>query len=68
MQEESKSDGELMKGVIVTLIYGIKSVSAQTEYTLEQIAMVVESEFPELAKFIRLCRYVDDLDEYWTGR
>ena len=56
-------DGELKEGVIGALIYGIKCVSAQTEFAMEEIAKSVELQYPDLAKFIRLCRYVDDLGE-----
>ena len=49
------------EGVIGALIYGIKSVSCQTETAMEMIADSIEIEYPDLAHFIRKCRYVDDL-------
>ena len=69
-RKDLNPDGELMEGVIGTLIYGIKSVCAQTKYTMEQITMIVKDEYPELAKLIRLCtcRYVDDLAKSSSNR
>jgi len=54
-------EGEVVEGVIRTLIYGVKSVAAQSEFALEQLARSVESSDIQLAEFLRLCRYVDDL-------
>ena len=62
-RDDLDPNGELREGVIGALIYGVKCVSAQTEHTMEQLALAVEDNQPELAKFIRLCRYVDDLGE-----
>ena len=59
--EDLDPDGEISEGVIKTLIYGIKSVSAQSEFALEELADMVEETDPELAAFLRFCRYVDDL-------
>ena len=54
-------NGELREGVIGALIYGVKCVSAQTEYAMDQVANEVDSKYPDLAHFIRRCRYFDDL-------
>ena len=35
-------------------------------YTMNQIDDAVETEFPLLAKFIRMCRYLDNLGETGT--
>ena len=56
-------DGEVLEAVIVTLIYGVKSVSAQTEFALAELAKLVKEENPELALFLILSRYVDDLQD-----
>ena len=61
-------DGELREGVIGALIYGIKCVSAQTEHAMEEIAKAMEQDYPELAKLIRMCRYVDDMGESSTEK
>ena len=53
----------MSEGVITTLIYGVKSVSAQSEYALELLADNIEKEDEELSKFIRESRYCDDLGE-----
>ena len=60
-REGLNPEGILLEGVIGALIYGIKCVSNQTEDVMEDLATAVEKEYPELAKFIRWCRYVDDL-------
>ena len=62
-REGLNPDGQLLEGVIGALIYGVKCVSAQTECAIEKIATVVENEHPELATFLRQCRYVNDLGE-----
>ena len=49
-------EGEVVEGVIRTLIYGVKSVAAQSEFALEQLARTVESSDSQLAEFLRLCR------------
>ena len=54
-------DGEALEGVITTLIYGVKCVSAQSEFALSELANLIKEEFPELALFLILSRYVDDL-------
>ena len=53
----------LTEGVITTLIYGVKSVSAQSEHSLELLAEIVEEFDAELAEFIRDSRYCDDLGD-----
>ena len=56
-------DGEVLEAVITTLIYGVKCVSAQSEYALEELASHVQETFPELAMFLVHSRYVDDLQD-----
>ena len=46
---------------MTTLIYGVTSVSGQTEYSLKQIADHVREEKPDLAKLLTDVRYVDNL-------
>ena len=55
--------GEILEAVITTLIYGVRSVAAQTEFAVSELAKLVESENPELALFLILSRYVDDLQD-----
>ena len=52
-----------MVWVIKSYIYGVKCVSGQTEYAMEQVAKKIELKYPALAALIRWCRYVDDLAE-----
>ena len=41
--------GEILEAVITTLIYGVRSVAAQTEFAVSELAKLVESENPELS-------------------
>ena len=54
-------EGEVLEGVITTLMYGVNSVSAQSEYAMTELAAYIKEEDPELAMFLLLSRYVDDL-------
>ena len=36
-------EGEIVEAIVKTLIYGVKSVSAQSEYALEQLADIAET-------------------------
>ena len=48
-------------GVILTLIYGVRSVAAQTEAGIYKRCILIEKNFPEVAKLLRKRRYVDDI-------
>ena len=54
-------DGKVLEGVITTLMYGVNSVSAQSEYAMTELAAYIREQDPELALFLLLSRYVDDL-------
>ena len=56
-------DGKVLEAVITTLIYGVRSVSAQSELALAELAKLVKEDNPVLAMFLTLSRYVDDLQE-----
>ena len=62
-QADLNPNSPIQEGVITTLIYGVKSVSAQSEYALELLSDDIEQSDPELAKFIRNSRYCDDLGD-----
>ena len=53
----------IIEYIIVTLIYGVKCVSAQSEYAMSLLADLIRPEYPDLADFIVKSRYVDDLAE-----
>ena len=55
--------GEILEAVMTTLIYGVTSVSAQTEYAMSELAAVIKDDNPELALLLILSRYVDDLQD-----
>jgi predicted GTPase len=61
-------DGKILEAVITTLIYGVKSVSAQSEFALSELADYIRKENPELALFLILSRYVDDLLDSKSSR
>ena len=52
-----------LEGVIRTLIYGVRSVSAQTEEVIALIAAKVSNDYPHVANFLLKSRYVDDLSK-----
>ena len=54
-------ESTLEEGVITTLMYGVKSVSAQSGYAAEELAEIVKESGPELYMFLMFCIYVDDL-------
>ena len=62
-QADLNPNSPVLDGVITTLIYGVKSVSAQSEHALELFADVVEKTDMELAEFIRNSRYCDDMGD-----
>ena len=62
-RENLDPNGPVLEGIIGALIYGVKCVSQQTEFALEEIAKKIETEYPKLASMIRKCRYVDDFAE-----
>ena len=59
-------NGEVLEAVITTLIYGVTSVSAQSELAMKDLAEYIQAEDPELATLLILSRYVDDLLESKT--
>ena len=45
-REDLDPEGEVMEGVIGALIYGVKCVSPQTEYAMEEIAKRLSMNIP----------------------
>jgi hypothetical protein len=62
-RENMDPSNPVLEGVIKTLIYGVKSVSRQSEHALSLLADYVREKFPEVAKLIDEARYVDDEGE-----
>ena len=60
-KEDMNPANETLVGVITTLIYGVKSVAAQSEAGIAKLAKYVEKKHPMLAEFLINSRYVDDL-------
>ena len=51
---------ETLVAILMTLIYGVKSVAAQSEAGIYKLAKYIEEKHPELAEFLINSRYVDD--------
>ena len=60
-RENLDMNEEVLDAVIVTLIYGVKSVSAQSETAMVMIAREIEDKYPALAQLLLKGRYVDDI-------
>ena len=56
-------DAEIVEAVVVTLIWGIKCVSAQSEAAVVKLAAAIEESNPRLAELLRDSRFVDDLGD-----
>ena len=52
-----------LEGVIRNLIYGVRSVAAQSEEVISLIAEKVKLDFPHVANFLLRSRYVDDMSK-----
>jgi hypothetical protein len=52
---------ETLKAVIVTLMHGVKSVSAQSEEAMIRLAKDLQAMYPALAELLLTGRYVDDM-------
>ena len=57
-----------MVGVILTLIYGVGSVAAQSEAGIHKLCTLIEENFPEVAKLLRKRRYVDDIAKSFKSK
>ena len=53
--------GEVMEAVIKTLIWGIKSVSGQSECAIMKLAEFIKTANPKLYDLLLNCRFCDDL-------
>ena len=53
----------VLEGAIKTLIYGVVSVSAQSENAMSKLGTAVQEEKPEVKKLIEKRRYVDDIGD-----
>ena len=60
-KENMDPQNETLVGVITTLIYGVKSVAAQSEAGVAKLAQYIGKKHPTLAEFLINSRYVDDL-------
>ena len=52
---------ETLQAVIVTLMYGVKSVSAQSEEAMIRLAKDFQAMYPALAELLLTGSYVDDM-------
>ena len=59
-KEDLNPANETLVAVLMTLIYGVKCVAAQSEAGIYKLAKYIEGKHPELAEFLINSRYVDD--------
>ena len=62
-QAELDPNSPILEGVIKTLIYGVSSVSAQSECAMKKLGDIIEADKPNVKKLIEKRRYVDDLGD-----
>ena len=62
-REDLDPSKPVLEGVIKTLIYGVKSVSAQSEEAIKLLADFIRDKYPDVAKLLEEGRYVDDEGE-----
>ena len=62
-REEMNPNNPVLEGVIKTLIYGVKSVSAQSKHAIKLLADEIRVKYPDVATLLKEGRYVDDLGE-----
>ena len=60
-RENLELDDEILEGVIVTLMYGVKCVSANIECAMVRIAKEIQEKMTAVAEVLLKGRYVDDL-------
>ena len=51
---------ELIRGIIITAIYGVRCVAGQTEEVMGLLAKDIKERYPEVWKLLVKLRYVDD--------
>ena len=62
-QAELDPSSPVQEGVIKTLIYGVTSVSAQSENSMKNLGAIIKEKKHEVKKLIEKKRYVDDLGD-----
>ena len=62
-KDDLNPDSEVTEYVMKTLIYGVKSVSAQSEEAKLQLADAIRKDYPEVADLILNSIYVDDIGD-----
>ena len=63
LKPDLNPESEPVEYVIKSLIWGVKSVAAQTENALEKLAKSCEQKDQQLADLLRNSRYVDDIGD-----
>ena len=61
LKEGLNPDAPTRRACVTSLIYGVKSVSGQTEYAFKEIAETVRDEKPKVSQLLTLSRYCDNL-------
>ena len=63
MQHNMDPSAPIREGVIKTLIYGVSSVSAQSECAMKKLGNVIQENSPHVKNLIEKRRYVDDIGD-----
>ena len=60
-RKDLNPEAPVQHACVTTLIYGVKSVSGQTEYAFQEIANYVKDEKPKVSQLLTAGRYCDNL-------
>ena len=61
LREDMSPFGKLIKAVVASAIFGVCSSGGQSEESIKKLCDIISSDLPDVAKFLLLSRYVDDL-------
>ena len=60
-KENLDRGNKTVEGVIKTLIYGVRSVAAQSEAGISKLCELIQDDLPHIASLLKKKRYVDDI-------
>ena len=62
-REDLNPEGDVLEAIFKTLIWGIKSISGQSECAVIKLAKAIKDEFPDIADLLINSRFVDDIGD-----
>ena len=62
-REDLNPEGDVLEAIFKSLIWGIKSISGQSECAVIKLAMAIKDEFPDIADLLINSRFVDDIGD-----